>query len=137
MVVASYAAFNRGDLDALLELYTEDCAWDITRWPGADAVIPGRYEGHEGLAGVLEDFSTLTRPWGAALAEFEQVLDLGEGRFWVEGRIRFATPAGDAELFDRWIQLIRMRDRRIAEIVMYWDVDEARRDAGLDEVPRR
>jgi ketosteroid isomerase-like protein len=46
-----------------------------------------------------------------------------------------ALPSGDAELADPFTQLLRIRDGQIAEVVNYWDPEEARRDAGLEAVP--
>ena len=134
----SFAAFNAGDVEALYEIYTEDCVWDVTRFHGGIAAdLADTYRGHEGLARFVENFAALIEPWGGAQAEFERALDLGDGRFWVEGRLRVGSPGGAAELVEPFIQLLSFRDGKFSEIVVYWDSDEALRAAGLAEVPAR
>ena len=136
LLEGSYAAFNNGDAGALLALYTEDCVWDISRFRAGFGVGLARvYRGHQELAAFLEEFQAMIAPWGGARAEFDRVVELDDGRLWIEGDIRFGTADGNAELFDRWIQLLRVRDGKIGEIVIYWDAEEARRDALLDSMP--
>ena len=133
---ASYAAFNEDDIDSLLELYSEDCVWDMSRFPGAGLGPAEVYSGHDGLRQFLEEFRTFIEPWGGARTELDRVLDLGDSRFWLEGRSRLGSVASDTELVDEWIQLITVGEGdRIAAVVMYWDPEEARRDAGLAKVP--
>ena len=132
----SFAAFNSGDADALLPLYTEDCVWDVSRFRrGFGAGLAQVYRGHEGLRSFLAEFQAIIAPWGGASAEFDRVVELEDGRFWIEGDVRFGSPEGNAELFDRWFQLLRVRGDRIAEVVIYWDLAEATRGAGLESPP--
>jgi ketosteroid isomerase-like protein len=136
LLEASFAAFNRVDIDTLLELYTEDCVWDMTRFPGVGLAVSEVFRGHDGLRAFLAEFRSYIEPWGGARTEINRVFDLGEGRIWVDGKTTFGSRDGDAELQDEWIQLTTMRGARFATVVMYWDPEEARRDAGLEEVPQ-
>lgn len=133
---APYGAFNRGDIETPLELYSEDCVWDMSRFPGSGLGVAQVYRGDDGRRQFLEECRAYTEPWGGARAEFGRVLDLGGGRFRVEGKNRFSSPGGDAELLDDWIQLVAVRDDgKVAEVDMHRDPDEARRAAGLETVP--
>ncbi len=127
---ASNAAFNSGDAEALLALYAEDCVWDLSRFPdggvGADITELRRF---------LAEFRSFMEPWGGARAEIDQVLELDEDRVWLRGKLRFGSPSGAAELFDHFVHLVETRNGKVAEVTSYWDAEEARRDAGLDEVP--
>jgi ketosteroid isomerase-like protein len=137
MIEASFAAFNRGDFEALRTLYTEDCVWDMTRFPGAALGASDVYRGHDGLRGFLEEFRIFIEPWGGARTKFDQVLELEDGRLWLEGRSLLGSAESDSEYVDEWIQLIEVsEDGRFARVDMYWDAEEARRSAGLDQVPR-
>ena len=133
---ASFAAFNAGDIAVLYELHTDDCVWDVTRYHGGIAAdLADRYTGHDGLARFVENFAALIEPWGGGMAEFNRVLELDDGRIWLEGRLRAGSPGGAAELIETFIQLINLREGRISEVVVYWEPEEALRAAGLAEVP--
>jgi ketosteroid isomerase-like protein len=131
LIDASYDAFNRGDREALLALYTEDCVWDMTRWPaGRMAGVARTYQGHEGIATLLEDWLALSRPWGGASTRYDLVEQVAEGRFYIEGRFILDNPAAARGFEDRWQQICETRRGRIASLVMYWDPAEARLAAG-------
>ena len=133
---ASFAAFNAGDIEALYAMYTEDCVWDVTRYHGGIARdLADVYTGHEGLARFVENFATLIEPWGGARAEFGRALELDDGRFWIEGRLRVGSPGGAAELIETYVQLCTLRDGKFSKFVVYWEPEEALRAAGLEEAP--
>jgi ketosteroid isomerase-like protein len=132
----SFAAFNAGDLETLFDLYTEDCIWDVSRFHGGIAAdLADVYRGHEGLSRFVENFAALIEPWGGARAEFGRALELDDGRFWIEGRMRFGSPGGATELIEPFVQLVGTREGKIATVVVYWKADEARRAAELERMP--
>jgi ketosteroid isomerase-like protein len=133
---ASFAAFNEGDIERLFDLYTGDCVWDVTRFhEGIAADLADVYSGHEGLARFVENFAALIEPWGGARAEFFRALELDDGRFWVEGQMRYGSPGGAKELIEPFVQLLELREGKIFHVVVYWEPEEALRAASLEEVP--
>ena len=104
-----YAAFGKGDLEALRELMTEDVVWHVA--------------GRSPLAGDYEGIDTV-------FAFFGQVFELTGGSFRVEpltflggddycaAPVRATAHRGDRHLDVMNVQLSRMRDGRVAE---FWD----------------
>jgi ketosteroid isomerase-like protein len=125
----SYEAFNRKDLDALLQLYDPDCEWDLTRyagWPEKQV-----YKGREGLG---EFFDTWLDPWEEFYYEVERVVDLPGDRVLVVGygRGRGRLSGADVEL-PPLAQIIDFRDGRVLRVVNYSDVEEGQNATGMPE----
>jgi hypothetical protein len=108
-VQAAYAAFQRGDIEGLLGLMTDDIDWDT---PGASAVIPyaGRRRGH---AEVAQFFSTLAQTEEIThfeprefVAQGDKVVVLGN----YKGRVKATNRAYDID----WLQIFTLRGDRIA-----------------------
>ena len=116
VVQEGYAAFGRGDIPALLNLYTEDVEYVI---PGAPNIIPyaGTYRGPDQVA---QFFSLL-----ADAVEFEQfepqqfiaqgdsVVVLGRGR----GRVK-VTGHSFAE---EWAHALTLREGKVTRFQAYND----------------
>jgi ketosteroid isomerase-like protein len=134
----SYDAFARGDLDRVLELYSEDCVWDLSRQrtpSGLGAVGVGTYKGHKGLRRFFEDWMSVIAPWSRWSSPIEHAEVLNDGRVYIESQLR-VWPADAPEdsaglVVADYQQLARTRDGKITEVRNYSDRSEARRDAGL------
>ena len=102
-----YAAFGRGDLDALLATLDPDVSW---RTPGAPDLPTGGL--HQGVAAVRQFFGLLLNTFDIAdfqprdfLAAGDKVVVLGTSR---EG------PKGSGTLVDfRWVHVFTFRDGKI------------------------
>ncbi|WP_207536665.1 ketosteroid isomerase-related protein [Sabulicella rubraurantiaca] len=114
-----YAAFNRGDWEAMLSLLTEDVAHDVnqgTRETGRDAfrTFLGRME--RAYRECVEDLVVMTSSDGArAAAEFTihgQYLTTDEGLPAARGQ-RYVLPVG---------AFFEFRDRRIARVTNYYNL---------------
>jgi len=77
-----HAAFNNGDLSALVELTAPGVVWGSSV---AFAGLAGRYEGHDGLRQWLEDVRSMWETFEVTLGE---VLRTGDGLIVVEERLR-------------------------------------------------
>src|SRR5438105_1007331 len=76
----SYDAFNRRDLETLLQLYDPRCEWHMSHYPA----WPEKriYRGREGLT---EFFDNWLDPWEEFYVEVKQVTDLPGDRAFVIG----------------------------------------------------
>ncbi len=123
-VQALYAAFGRGDLDALLALLTDDVEWTFHGSSGLPYM--GRFHGKPAV-----------RAWFGHVAEHDGVQRF-EPREWLAGADHVtvigwertqALPAG--AVFDAdWIHVWRLRDGRVCRFVGAFDTaasDRARR----------
>ncbi|HEX8853317.1 MAG TPA: nuclear transport factor 2 family protein [Pyrinomonadaceae bacterium] len=115
-VQAAYAAFQRGDIEGLLGLMTDDILWET---PGASDAIPyaGRKRGH---AEVKQFFSTLAQSEEITsfeprefIAQGDKVVVLGSYR----GRVRASNRPYDIE----WLQVFTLRDGKVAGFREYLD----------------
>jgi ketosteroid isomerase-like protein len=125
LVERSYDAFNRRDLDTLLELYAEDCVWDMSHvegWP-EDPV----YEGREGLARFFNDAIPV---WGEFEVIPEEVEPMGGGRFFIRCAARFRGQESGVPVEVAWGQAAISRGGKVVRVDNYSDVAEARRAAG-------
>jgi ketosteroid isomerase-like protein len=111
-------AFNRGDFDAVLAMYTPDAVWDGSPMDGE--VVEGR--------DAIRDF---WKDWLAAYEEWEQVAeelrDLGNGVGFgvLRQRARPAGSSGFVELHWAFVAIVR-GDGLNERLVLYGDIDEAR-----------
>lgn len=56
LVRSTYAAFARGDIEAVLGSFDDDIVW----WEGGDSKITGGYRGHQQVRGVFEKLMELS-----------------------------------------------------------------------------
>ncbi len=115
--------WNRGDYDAWVECFAEDCSF----WPLRAQLEGQPYRGHDGLRRFIDD---LTEEWAEVRFALDEIRDLGDdvvllSRFQARGR------ASGAEL-DVPIGVVgKVRQGRITESRMYSDPDAALEAAGL------
>jgi ketosteroid isomerase-like protein len=127
VIERSYQAFRDNDLDTLLSLYQPDAVWSMRRWDGfPDADL------YHGLAGIEEVLRILRDVFGEFNVRPIEVVELGDGRCFVEGRMAIRGRASGVEVaVPPFAQIIEFRDDLIALVENYADIDEARRAAGL------
>jgi ketosteroid isomerase-like protein len=121
LIRSSYAAFNRRDLDTLLELYHPECSWDLSRvtgWPDR-----GVYRGHEGLRAMFEDWF---EAWEEFAAEVSEVQRAGR-RYFIRASFRVRGRESGVPMEFEWAQIGEAREGRISTVVNYSDIDEAER----------
>lgn len=118
-----YEAYAAGDLAGSGSAYSEDTVWDVSRFRADDGV-------HHGLDELRRSVARWREIWSESSFELERVIDAGDRVVAViveRGRGR----ASGATVTLRYGQLVRVRDGKIVETVVYSDPDEACAAAGL------
>jgi len=95
---------------------------------GALGVMSGPFHGVEGLQAGWREW---LEPWEQFRIEFEQNLDVGDGRGLSLVRLR-ARMKGGAEISQQGASITQVRDGLVVAVDFYVDPEQARRDAGLD-----
>ena len=112
-IKALYDAFNRGEIDTVLNGMTDDVVWDV---PGS-APFTGRRFGREQ---VREFFASLERH--ARMEQFDADEFLQDGdRIVVLGRQRASVRETGTQYDSRWAHVYRLRGGQIAEAYLYGD----------------
>jgi uncharacterized protein len=122
------AAYNRGDIDALLEELDPEIEWH----PALQVLLGGEatvYRGHEGVRNFIRDTGEAFTELQAEQSEFR---DLGEqvvaiGHFGGRGR----ESGVRTETSYAW--LVEFRNRKGVRVREYLDPNEALEAAGLSE----
>jgi ketosteroid isomerase-like protein len=113
----AFEAGSRHDLDAILGFHVPDAVWDLS-----DLAL-GTFDGVTAIRGFVEDwFAT----WQDLVLEAEEIVDLGHGVVFApvleEGHP--TGGGGHVEQQRGWVTL--WVKGKIARIVIYLDIDEAR-----------
>jgi ketosteroid isomerase-like protein len=127
VVQSAFAAFIRGDTDAVLQLCAEDIV--ITQPPELPGVSPRQY----GHPGVLEAFAIWPEQWDEFRIEPPRVIaDPGESVV-VAARTRGRGKQSGVEVDMEFAFLFIVREGKIAEWQIFISEDQAREAAGLSE----
>jgi ketosteroid isomerase-like protein len=124
---AAFEAWNRRDVDTVMEYVTEDVVWRTGRQlPDIDSV----YEGHAGVRRFFRDF---VEPWEEISVEIADVIEDREDQVVVKVNFHARGREG-IEVDTRIFQIYRYDDKhRCREFRAYAEEDkeEALREAGL------
>ena len=121
---AGYEAFNRRDLEALMELLDPDVEWVQDQSVAPDADV---YRGKEDTARFFE---TILRDFEHLEFEPEEIIDAGD-RVVVVSVARGRGKASGAEVEARFTHVWTLRDGKAVRAVFYADHEKALADAGL------
>jgi ketosteroid isomerase-like protein len=102
-------AINRRDVDAFMACCTDDIVWETTTPPDGD-----RFEGQVAVRAAVEDFLRGSRD---PVFETEDLIALGDHGF-LRWRYEWKNADGTAGHV-RGVDLIRLRDGKIAEMLAY------------------
>jgi ketosteroid isomerase-like protein len=117
----SFAAFNAGDVESLVETGHPDCEWLPFR-----AQLEG--ETYRGRDGVRRFFYDMQEAWREFQIEVMELREVG-GRVLLVGHIEgLGRGSGVAVSVDAGF-VMDFRDGRIVRVVSYSDPEEARREA--------
>ena len=120
-------AYNRGDVDGMLEDWAPDAVWDWSNSRGPDA---GVYRGHDEIRAFTERF----------LATWDEVrIEIVDGPVEVEDSVLITENVAylrgrdsiDVQARSAW--LITIRDGKTTSLTMYQTKQEALEAAGLSE----
>jgi len=107
VVQAAYAAFLRGDMDALPEYFDPDVVWHV---PGRSAMA-GAIEGRANVIAALTDVAALIAA-GTVRLEVHDVLASGDH---VVGLISEHAERDGKAFDDNFAQVIHVKDGRVTE----------------------
>ncbi len=118
-----YDAYSRGDLAAAGQAYSEDTVWDVSRFRPDEGV-------HTGIAELAKYLGSWRETWEEHSFSLEQVVDAGD---LVVAVIREAGTgkASGTPVTIRYGQVIKVRDGKIVETVVYREVADAFDAAGV------
>jgi ketosteroid isomerase-like protein len=121
-----YEAWNRGDLQWLLDHTTPDSEFRTARlFPDTDAA----YRGQEGFR---QFWNTFREPWTTFLIEVERIEPIGDDRvlalLWFHGSGRQGV-----EVTLKFANLVTLEDGMVSQLVGFADWQEALEAAGLRE----
>jgi ketosteroid isomerase-like protein len=127
IVRRGFDAYNRGDLDGLLERWAPDAVVDWSRSRGFDA---GVFRGHDAIRAhwqrLLESFDEVRIELVEPIEEVEDGLLVVENLGYLRGR-------DGIEVQTRSALLITIRDGQTASFTLYQTKQEALEAAGLTE----
>ena len=125
MVEAAFAAFIRGDTDAVLQLCAEDI---VTIQPPELPGVPPRQYGH---SGVLEAFSIWPDQWDEFRIEPPRLIADAGDRVLVASRTAGRGKQSGVEVEMDFAHLFTLREGKITEWQIFINQDQAREAAGL------
>ena len=121
LIEQAYAAFAAGDIQALMDLWTDDIAWHT----GGTSSLAGDYEGKAAVAGFLGAIVQNTA--GTFSAELQNALADDTNGY----SLHKSTATKDGEDLEAWSVLgYRFRDGKVSEIWTF-DFDQAISDGIL------
>jgi ketosteroid isomerase-like protein len=121
-------AFNRGDIEALLEVIDPEVEWHdvFGQMLGGEATA---YRGHEG---VRELFGDLSGAFAELHTEYSEIRDPGD-RIVAIGHIRTRGSESGAETESPLWTISQWKNRKLTRLRTYLDPKEGREAAGLRE----
>ena len=122
------AAWNRGDIDATLDVFDPEVEWRPTfqRLLGGDTAV---YRGRHGVREFLQD---LDETWAELPIEITEIRDLGE-RIVAIGHLRGRGKQSGAELESSIGYVVEFKNGKVIRMDDYLDHQEALEAAGLSE----
>ena len=113
------AAFERADVDAVLEASSEDFEFDFSNSRGP---LSGVYRGVDEARTFFESF---LEPWAALDVETEEFIELGRDRYLTVSEIRTRGQGSGAEVNARGAFVWTLRGGEVAAMKLYQSKEEA------------
>ena len=123
----AFAAFERGDIEAVLELSAEDIV--ITQAPELPGA-PAEQRGHQGL---LDAFALWPEQWDDYRTEVLRIVAAPGGKVFAIQRTRGRGKQSGIEVEMDFSFVFTIRDGKICEWQLFVQEDEALEAAGLSE----
>jgi ketosteroid isomerase-like protein len=127
IVRAAFSAFDRGDIDAVLQLCAEDIV--ITQPPE----LPDASAEQRGHRGVLQAFAIWPEQWEDYRVEILRIAAVPADRVIVNSRTRGRGRQSGVEVDMEFSYVFRIRDTRIREMRIFVREDDALEAAGLSK----
>lgn len=121
------AAWNRGDLDAVLAECTPDFEWDMST-----SSVPGLTGVFHGRDGYLNFAQQWRETMGATQLELEEARELDDGRLYTLIRQTATGPQSGVDVELYYVQISEFDGGKVSRSQVFGDRDEGRTAAGLD-----
>jgi ketosteroid isomerase-like protein len=118
-IEAFYAAFNEGDVDAMVALLAPDPV--VEEAPGFNPSA-GVYRGLEEVRGYLEGWFKF---WESVKVEVGGITELESGPYVAEVRVTVSGRRSDIEFADTWAHVVELREGLIAHAVLHRSTKDA------------
>jgi len=112
-------AFNRADVDGVLEASSQDFEFDFTNSRGPLSAV---YRGH---AEARDFLSAFFEPWAALEVDLVELIELGDDRVLTVSEIRTRGQGSGVEVNATGAMIWTIRDGEVAAAKMYQTKDEA------------
>ena len=124
LALTTFAAFNRRDIDACLQVFATDAEW----WPLRSST-EGPYRGHDGIRAWLDDTADTFDHFQVELEDVREGENVAVafGRLFVTGRESGAT----VDVPVTWV--FRFVEDKVVWAKSYSEREEALAEAGLNE----
>jgi len=126
LVASIYAAWERGDF-ASVDWADPEIEFAIVGGPD-----PGTWKG---LSGMAQGWQGWLAAWDGYVAEVDEYRELDQQRVLVFGRIRGRGKTSGVQVETEFVNLLELRDGKVARLVLYSNRDRALTDAGLVPKP--
>jgi ketosteroid isomerase-like protein len=126
IVLAGFAAYNRRDLDAILEYWAPDGVLD---WSNSRGLGAGIYRGHDEIRAFAEGFLAT---WDEVRIEIVDAVEVRDGLVITEN-VAYMRGRDGIEVQARSAWLITVRDGKETSLTLYQTKQEALEAAGLSE----
>jgi ketosteroid isomerase-like protein len=126
IVRRSTDAYNRGDLDGIVENWAPDAVLDWSRSRGVEA---GVYRGHDEIRAFAQRFLAA---WDEVRLEIEDPVEIEENLLLTEN-VAYLRGRDGIELQARSAWLIRFQDGKQTSLTLYQTKQDALQAAGLSE----
>ena len=123
----AFAAYERGDMEAVLRLADEDI---VIKQPSDVPGIPAEQRGHRG---VLEAFAIWPEQWDDFRVEILRIAPAPAGKVIATVRNRGRGKGSGVEVDMEFTFVFTIRDAKITEWQLFVQEDEALKAAGLSE----
>jgi len=132
LVDRTFAAWNRGDIDSVLEQCTEDFEWDLT---GSD--VPGESRVQRGH----EEFRAFAGRWREALGPTQSRMDgfreLDDGRLFARVQTVGTGTRSGVDVAQPYFQIVSFEGSKASRYEIFTDPNKARAAAGGAELELR
>jgi ketosteroid isomerase-like protein len=130
LIRRAFDAYNRGDMQGLLDVYHPDAAWDFSTWGKVGWAGPNLYVGHEGIADFLSDWRS---PFGEdTVATVERFVAAGDKVVALCHQHERGRGSSELVLMP-FAQIYSFRDGKVAWVEVYSDPLQALGAVGLSE----
>jgi uncharacterized protein len=129
LVMQAYQMYQAGDIDGILQLFTDDCEWSGSLLE--DVPFSGSYHGKQEVAQFFADLDL-----AQTADQFEPEEFIAEGdKVVVTGQSRWTVKSTGKSYDNPWVQIFTIRDGKVAEFRQFNDTAATQSAYRASDVP--